>query len=258
MNTYSETVIPIIKRTRDITLPFFGKVEALKYKTEGEYDVVTKIDEEVEQFLKEELAKFYPDIAFVGEETGGDRTAKKYWIVDPVDGTLLYIRGLPFCTTMLALVENDEVIFSVIYDFVAGVVYHAEKGKGAYKDGVQIHVSKRAPSKSFICYETHLDKQKNLDIFIKLREFLVLFKVVCSGYEFAMIAEGKVEGKVCFDPWGKDYDFAPGSLLVTEAGGIVTNLYKTTYSISEYDFIAATPELHEKLTKGPDAIFPIR
>ena len=72
-----------------------------------------------------------------------------------------------------------------------------------------------------------------------------------------LVATGKIEGRVNFDPWGKDYDYAAGSLLVQEAGGIVANLGKRTYDYRNYDYIAASPTMYKVLTEGPDAIFPI-
>ncbi len=257
MENISEIVLPIIKKTRDISLPYFGNVEILEHKTEYAHDVVTKIDQEVERYLERELKKFYPDIPFIGEEFGGNREASKFWLVDPIDGTGLYLRGIPFCTTMLALVDNGQVIFSVIYDFVGDVIYHAEKGKGAYKNGIRIYVSDRLLNDSYIGWETHLDKPENLKIVLELHKFSALFKVMCAGYEYAMIAEGKLEGRITFDPWGKDYDYAPGSLLVKEAGGFVANLGSKNYNYKNSNFIAANSSLYKKLTNGPGALFPI-
>jgi len=75
--------------------------------------VVTKLDTDVEEFVSDELTKIYPDIGFVGEEHGGNREAARFWIMDPIDGTGHFIRGLPFCTSMIALVEDGHVNFSV-------------------------------------------------------------------------------------------------------------------------------------------------
>lgn len=257
MQNLSETVLPIIKKTRDITFPHFGQAEVLAMKSSNPHDAVTKLDREVEVFLREELNKIYPDIGFVGEEFGGDRDSGKFWIADPIDGTALYIKGIPFCTTMLALIENGQVIFSVIYDFVNDIMYHAERGKGAYKDGVWIHVSNREAKDAYLGWESHLDKPENMKILLELRKLGGLMKLMCCGAEYAMIAEGKLEGRVTFDPWGKDYDYAPGSLLVQEAGGIVANHGSKTYDYRNYNFIAANPSLYKKLTEGPDALFPL-
>jgi fructose-1,6-bisphosphatase/inositol monophosphatase family enzyme len=258
MPNLPETVLPIMKKTRDMLLPYWGKIESIRQKDESPHNVVTKFDEEIERFLSAELAKVFPGIPFVGEEFGGDREAKRFWLADPIDGTAHFIRGLPFCSCMLALIEDGQVVFSVIYDFVNDAMYHAEKGRGAFKNGERIHVSDRPVTHSYIGSETHLEKPENVEIFLRLRNSSVMFKTVSAGYEAVLVAEGKLEGRVCFEPHGKDYDYAPGSLLISEAGGIVANLGKETYDYRNTDFIAANIHLYKHLTEGPDAIFPIK
>jgi len=257
MENITDLVLPIIKKTREILLPHWGKVENVKYKDGQAHSVVTELDKKVEKFLYGELNKVFPDIVFVGEEFGGDRTARKFWLADPIDGTSHFVRGLPFCTTMLALIEDGQVIFSAIYDFINDVMYHAERGKGAYKNGLPIQVSNRSSGKIYLAWETHHDKPENKKIEDELHKFASHFELVCSGYEHAMVAEGKIEGRVCFDHWGEDYDYAPGTLLISEAGGIVTNIGKTSYNYKDYRFIAASPIVYKKLTEGSDAIFPL-
>lgn len=257
MNDLSKKVTPIIKKTREMLMPFYGNIEIKRQKDESAHNVVTKLDEDVERYLADELVKIYPEISFVGEEFGGDRNASKFWLVDPIDGTAHFIRGLPFCTTMLALIENGQVIFSIVYDFVEDVIYHAEKGNGSYKDGKRIYISDRPVNNSYIAWESRLEKPENMNIFTGLRKNSILFKTISSGYEYALVAEGKIEGRICFDPYGKDYDFAPGSLLVSEAGGVVTNIGTNKYDYRNTNFLAVNKNLYEKLTQGREAIFPV-
>jgi histidinol-phosphatase len=258
MPIQSEKILSMVRGTRAMLLPHWGKIEASRQKDSSAHNVVTKLDEDIEKYYASELKKIDPTADFVGEEFGGDREAKRFWIADPIDGTAHYIRGTQFCTTMLALIEDGQVNFAVIYDFINDIVYHAERGNGAYKNGERIHVSERPVSQSYIAYETHLDKPGNMEKFIKLRKKSIFFKTVSSGYEYILVATGKLEGRVCFDAHGKDYDFAPGSLLVSEAGGIVANLGKTGYDFRNTDFIAANKPLYDYLTQGEDAIFPIK
>jgi myo-inositol-1(or 4)-monophosphatase len=257
MPSLAEDVLPLVRETRDMLMPYWGNPGETGQKSAYATDIVTKLDTDVEAFLRERLAALVPDAAFVGEEFGGDRSARKFFLCDPIDGTQLYARGMPFCTTMLALVEGGEAVFSVIYDFTADVMYHAEKGKGAYKNGQPIRVSTRDLHGSYLFYETHIDVPENQARYYRLRERTGLLKYMCAGYEYALVAEGKIEGRVNFSPWGKDYDFTPGTLLVKEAGGVVANLGARTFDYRNLDSIAANPEVFAALTEGPDAIFPI-
>jgi len=130
------------------------------------------------------------------------------------------------------------VIFSAIYDFVNDIMYHAEKEKGAFANGAPIHVSSRTLRGAYLTWETHLDKAQNLSWFLRLREEAVLWHLGASGFEYTLIASGKLEGKICVDPHGKDYDFAAGTFLVSEAGGTVANIGKKTYDYRNGNFIA--------------------
>ncbi|MEI6511003.1 MAG: inositol monophosphatase [Candidatus Uhrbacteria bacterium] len=246
----------IVRRVRAIVMPFYGNVA---FTDKGAYrtDHVTELDVRVEEFLRDELSTAFPGIPFVGEETGGDRSAARHWLCDPIDGTAHYIRGLPFCTTMLALIEDGKVTTSVIYDFVGDVFYHAIRGQGAFRDGEPIHVSDRTLNHSYLGWETRILKPENLQMHMALSAESSFFKTMNAGYEFTLVATGKIEGRLCFDPWGKDYDFAPGSLLVQEAGGIVANIGSREYDYKNLNFLATNPRVFKELTEGEGALFPI-
>ena len=247
--SYKNIVLPIIRKTRAISLPSWGCCEIIDVKNVHPASIVTEIDGAVENFLKKELYAACPDIAFVGEEMGGNRDAEKFWLVDPIDATGHYMRGLPFTTTMLALIDNGEVVFSVIYDFINDVVYWAEKGEGAYKNDERIHVSNRSLIESYVSVEIQSKEGRNDTLLKKLDGKMASFSSISAGWEFAMIACGKMDGRIMIDPFGKDYDFAPGSLLVKEAGGIVTNLNVDTYDYRNTNCIIANPKVHTELSK---------
>jgi|SRR3989344_2597718 len=244
---YKDTVLPIVRGVREILLPEWGTAKNIGKKTERSSDVVTVLDQKVENFLREKLAKVYPDITFVGEEGGGNRKEGRFWLVDPIDGTGHFIRGLPFCTSMLALIENSEVIFSLIYDFINDDIYWAEKGKGAYKNDTPIHVSDRSLSDSYLCTESKVYKKYNQEFLGEIVKKTAYFASVDCGWEFAMVACGKLDGRISFDPWGYDYDFAPGALLVSEAGGMVKNIGSIKYDYKNLDFMAVNPVVYKEL-----------
>jgi myo-inositol-1(or 4)-monophosphatase len=246
----------MLKKAGKELMKHYGKIEAIRHKSEMEKDSVTELDISTENFLAQNLHKAYPEIGFVGEETDGDRSAECFWLCDPIDGTTHFIRGMPFCTTMLALIEGGQPVFSAIYDFIGDNLYAAEKGKGATQNGKHIRVSNRGLAQSYVGWETHLDADKpgNMKMFMRLKEKSILFKTVSSGFEFAMVACGKLDARICFDPYGKDYDYAPGAFLVSEAGGIVRNIGKNNYDYRNLDFTAANPTVYEELTQGPSPL----
>jgi myo-inositol-1(or 4)-monophosphatase len=245
--SYSEKVIPIIREAGKELKKYFGNAGVVRQKKKSPAEVVTELDLKTEKYIAESLKKIYPAIDFCGEEFGGDKNSEKFWLLDPIDGTAHFIRGIPFCTTMLALIESGEVIFSVIHDFIRGDTYHAEKDKGAKMNNQPIHVSQRRLADAYIAFEMKLEKNNNSDLFISLRKECVLFATISCGYEFALVAQGKIEGRITLDPYGNDYDYAPGSLLVSEAGGVAKNIGKDSYNFKNHDFIAANQIVYGEL-----------
>jgi myo-inositol-1(or 4)-monophosphatase len=238
--------------------PHFGNIET---ESKGAGDsisgVFTRLDREVEQFLAKELGKFSSDVGFAGEEFGVQSQAKTTWIVDPIDGTAHFIRGLPFCTILVALVEDGQVVVSATHNIVTDETYWAIRGKGAFCNETRISVSQRSLSQSIVPFETHLEKPENYQKRMQVAATSGMVNFIGSGYELAMVAAGKLDGRIALDPYLYDWDVAAGSLLVREAGGIVTNIGTAGYDYTNHDYIMANPIVHRELTSGPGALFPI-
>jgi len=257
MSDYQEIVLPIVRKTREMLLPHFGTIGEQSRKGDGAVSAVTRLDLEVETYLRDTLAQKFPDISFAGEEFGGSREEKRFWLCDPIDGTGHFIHGLPFCTVMLALIEDSRVNFSVVYDFLTDTLYHATRGEGCYANDTKLHVSDRKLADAYLIVEQNATHLENRETYLKLFHKAGLLEMMTAGWSLAMVAAGKLDGRVTWDGWGFDYDFAPGSLLVEEAGGVVANIGKRSYDYRNRDFLAVNPAIYEELTAGPEAIFPI-
>jgi myo-inositol-1(or 4)-monophosphatase len=253
-----ERVLSMVRETRGMLSPFWGNVEAsTKVGSDGHTSAVTELDRKIETHLKEALRTIDPGAGFAGEEFGGSREQERFWLCDPIDGTMQFIRGMPGCTVMLALVENGAVTFSVIYDFMNDIMYHARRGHGAFKEHEAIRVSTRSLPNAYIAFQARMDKPGNLERRSCLRSVTKLFNPNISGYEFILAATGKLDGRIVLDENAKDWDNAPGTLLVEEAGGIVANIGSHSYDFRNTNYIAANPAVYRALTEGPNAIFPI-
>lgn len=212
------------------------------------YDLLTEQDVAVEDRITKRLHELDPDTPVVGEERGGDRTVERYWLIDPIDGTIHFVRGNPFYCSMVALVVDGEPVVSIIYNFVTQELFHAIKGRGAYCNGIAIRTSSRTPKEAIVQTEIILRNDKNLQIHGRLSNKFRLMSLFAPGYEYAMIASGRAEARICIDPAGKDYDFAPGTLLVQEAGGVAKNLLGKDFRTTDRDFITASSlEVYEDL-----------
>ena len=249
MEKFFSSVAPIIEEVGNELVKSFGNIESVAQKTDSPGDVVTELDRTTEKTIAERLYVLYPSVQFVGEEFGGDDTAERFWLCDPIDGTAHFIRGIPFCATQIALIEEGQVVFSLIYNFITREMFSAQKGMGATLNGRPMHVSRRSLKDAYVCVETHREKKQNLDKFMEIDKRCPTLAMVNNGFDFSLVASGKIDAKVCFDPYGKDWDYAPGSLLVSEAGGIVKNLGSDSYEYRNHDFIAGNPVIYDELKK---------
>jgi myo-inositol-1(or 4)-monophosphatase len=254
---HKQDVLAVIRETRTLSFPRWGDVAAT-HKNNNAHDVVTELDRKIEKVLQRELTAIDPETAFVGEEYGGDRSMPSFWLVDPIDGTSHFVRGTPFCTTMVARIEGGVVVFAAIYDFIRDVMYHAERGKGAFADDAPIGVSERGLGEAQIIYESRIEGERdNVDKYLTVRNRVRTIELLSSGYEHALVATGKIEGRVAYNPYGHDYDYAPGALLVKEAGGVVANIGSDTYDYANTNYIAANRAVYEGLTSDANSPFPI-
>lgn len=247
--TYAKKILPIIKSAGKELLKHYGKIKVTGQKDKLAHSVVTELDLKTEKYLAKSFNKIYPAIDFFGEEFGGKKDSQRFWLVDPIDGTAHFVRGIPFCTTMVSLIDSGKVVFSAINNFVTGELFWAEIGRGARLNNQPIHVSNRKLVESYMTYEMKFDQNKNLEIFKKLCKETRLFKTVCCGYEFGLVAQGKIDGRITIDSFGEDWDYAPGSLLVTEAGGQIINIGKKTYDYKNHDFIAGNRYVCQEIKK---------
>lgn len=196
-----------------------------------------------------------PGCEIYGEESGNKPKTDTFWTIDPIDGTVAFTRGIPTCTNMLAKIEDGQVTKSIIYSFPSDDMYTAKRGEGAYKNNNLIRVNPQPLRGSAMHIEAKLESDHEWEVFKELRNKTWEIHLMCAGLEYAYVAEGKLDARITYRPWGSLWDFAPGTLLIQEAGGKVTNIGSDSYDINNSDIIAANPILHKELTQGPNAIF---
>jgi myo-inositol-1(or 4)-monophosphatase len=220
----------------------------IEHHLKNDKSVVTVMDTFVEEELRTVLTALDSGIGYGGEETGVDLTKPTFWLVDPIDGTEPFIRGLPFATNMIALIDNGKPVFSVIYNFSMGDFYMAIKGKGATMNGHPIHVSNRPIKKSWVTLSFLNGKPGTRGLTDSLSETVDrVRRFGASGFDFHALAAGNIDGAILYNGKGKEWDFAPGTLLVQEAGGRVANIGKDTYNYRNFNFIATNPVIFDEL-----------
>lgn len=198
-----------------------GRVE---YK--GIRDLVTPVDRKVEDFLRTEIGKRFPDHAIVGEERGNSLSGSdSCWVIDPIDGTTSYVHGLPGYSVSIALQRGGRTVAGVVYAPVLNQMFTAEQAKGACLNGSGISVSRRHTliqavlATGFACIR---DGRADND-FSLLKRILAQVRDIrrhgSAALDLAWVAAGKMDGY--WEQCLKLHDIAAGVLLVTEAGGRV-------------------------------------
>lgn len=229
-------VVEVFKGFRSELISAYGNIG---YKYKADTTQVTELDIKVEQNLKHSLALAYPEFGFQGEETGKSGNSHQFWLVDPIDGTSSFIRGLPFCTNMAALIVDDQPVAAVIYDFIRDILYTALKGEGAYKNDQPIHVNDNRSAGNLSIYSLSGHRFDDLRTLMQAVGVKCYYPVGAAGHEYVMLAEGKIDGVAVFNTKTSAHDNAPGLLLVTEAGGRVES-FDGQNDIYIHEFIAGT------------------
>lgn len=190
-------------------------------------NIVTSSDVAVQNFLCEKLSGMLPDAGFLCEEKDIHDIGHEYtWIIDPIDGTANYSRGIDQCAICVGLKHSDEMQMAVVFLPRTNELFHAEKSKGAYLNGTRIHVSGRAFNNAVLCtalpvyYKEHAGVCSKiiLEAFGQCND---LRRFGACAPELCYLAMGRCElfFEYLLSPW----DYAAASLIVTEAGGIISS-----------------------------------
>jgi myo-inositol-1(or 4)-monophosphatase len=212
------TAIIASKEAGRLSLEFFNKEKVINFKENGE--IVTDMDLIVEKAIKSIIRKKFPDHSFLTEEEGEENNDSEYlWVIDPIDGTFNYSRGIsPYCIS-IALLRNREIILGVVYNPVTNELFRAEKGKGAFLNDSLIKVSEIKNLSKSLIYSSELSKI-NRYISSLIKSVGRLRVTSASAYEICLVACGKVEGFI------KKTDYfwnAASYLIVKEAGGCISD-----------------------------------
>tara|TARA_B100000029_G_C17609046_1_gene968652 strand:- start:1018 stop:1812 length:795 start_codon:yes stop_codon:yes gene_type:complete len=229
----------------------FREIENLQVSKKGIGDFVTSADLKSQEIIIKILKKAYPDIEIISEEMSLNVDLKKNekkFIVDPLDGTLNFLHGLPHFAISIALMIKKEIISGVIFDPIKDELFWAEKGLGSYLNDTRIRVSARNNLSDALVStgipwkgmeETHKNYLKTLELIMKNSSGIRRYGA--ASLDLAYVAAGRYDAFWEFNlkPW----DVAAGSLLVKEAGGFVGNIKKNEDYLSTGNIYACNYNL---------------
>jgi len=214
-------------------------------------ELVTKVDMQSQQIIEEILQQELSDCKiFTEEKIEQDQYPddKKFWLVDPLDGTHNYIARLPFYGVSIALVEKNEFLLGVIYLPAFDKLFYAAKGEGAYCNGEKISVSSNNDlSKSMVAYDNQFYlHQQTLENYKKLIQNSFTTRILGSAvYDICLVAAGDIDARI----WNKTkiVDIAAGVTILQEAGGAITNFQGAPVGLFPCDVIASNAQVSSQI-----------
>ncbi len=231
-------------------------VDLLKVNTKSPNDFVTEVDQAAEASIIETLLTAYPGHGILAEESGrahGARDSEYMWIIDPLDGTTNFIHGFPVYAVSIALTHRGQVQQAVVYDPSRDDLFYASKGRGAFRNDRRLRVSKRTRlADSLIGTGFPFRKGDNLKRYVKMFEDVMqncagLRRPGAAALDLCYVAAGWYDGffETGLSPW----DVAAGSLMITEAGGLIGNFTGDADFLYQREAVAGNPKVYAQLVR---------
>ena len=229
-------------------------LDLIKVNTKSPNDFVTEVDHKAEAIVIETLLGAYPDHGILAEESGSTHGAKDsdyVWIIDPLDGTTNFIHGFPFYAVSIALAFRGQVQQAVVYDPTRNDLFYASKGRGAFLNDRRLRVSRRTRlADCLISTGFPFRKGDNFKRYLQMMEVLMpacagLRRPGAAALDLCYVAAGYTDGffETGLSPW----DIAAGSLMITEAGGLIGNFTGESDYLYQREVLAGSPKIYGQL-----------
>ena len=229
-------MIKASEKASKVLIRDFGEIEKLQVSKKGPSDFVTNSDIKAEKIIIEELKKARPNYSIISEENGTENNKDKSntWIIDPIDGTINFLHGIPHFAISIALKSNDEIISGLIFDPIKNEIFFAEKENGAFFNNHRIRVSKKNEINNCL-FATGGETKQELDLPYR--------KSGCAALDMAYVAAGRYDGY--FQHNLNLWDIAAGIIIVNEAGGVLNEI--DLNNNKNIKIIASSPDINSKL-----------
>ncbi|MDN3515768.1 MAG: inositol monophosphatase [Candidatus Brocadia sp.] len=254
LNKYLDVAREAALKAGIVIKEHFGKVCPSMIDEKAKNDFVTNVDKKSEEIIKGYIKSHFNNHDILAEESSSERKGSTFlWIIDPLDGTLNYIRGLPSFAVSIALEINGDLVVGLIYEPLRENIYAAMRGHGSFKNGRRIHVSRSDTlSASLIATGFPYRIKDIIDPYLRVFKnfFMHAIGIRRGGsacLDLAYTAEGIFEGffECALSPW----DIAAGALLVEEAGGVVTDFNGDRQYLKTGNIIAGTKGVHNEMLR---------
>ncbi len=252
MQALLNTAVQAARRAGDIAIRALSRLDQLEVKAKARNDYVTQVDHAAEQAVMDSIRKRYPDHAFLAEESGHSGSSEFTWIVDPLDGTTNFLHGFPTFCVSIALRRRDTLEVAVVYDPCRQELFTAMRGRGAQLDGKRIRVSERKELDGALI-GTGFPFRSNrrwMPVYLRMLGSVMentagVRRPGSAALDLSYVAAGRLDG---FFEFGLEiWDTAGGTLMIQEAGGLITGLTGGESHLESGDVLAGNPKMHEAL-----------
>ncbi len=231
----------------------FGEIENLQVSTKGPGDFVTSADKRTEKILIEELQRAHPEYGIITEETGiiNKSNTDNRWVIDPIDGTMNFLNGIPQFAISIGYEEKGEIICGVIFNPIINEMFIAEKGNGAYLNNSRIRVSNKNKIKDALLVTggpkgNSKIKNKIFSEYINVSNNVSnVRKFGSAALDIAYVACGRFDGY-----WQRElnyWDIAAGIIILKEAGGFINFFEEDKDNPLKKNIIASNSNIHNEL-----------
>ncbi|MCU0834979.1 MAG: inositol monophosphatase [Chromatiaceae bacterium] len=234
-----------------VLLRYFDRVDQLAVESKQRNDFVSEVDRNAEAAIIQELRGKFPDHAILAEESGAQGDSEFEWIIDPLDGTTNYLHGFPQFSVSIALRHRGRLEQAVVYDPLREEMFTASRGRGAQLNDRRLRVSTRPGLEGALIgtgfpFRDHRHVDAYLGMFRALLEDTAgLRRPGSAALDIAYVAAGRLDGfwELGLAPW----DLAAGALLVTEAGGTVSDLAGGERYLETGNLVAGNLKVHRAI-----------
>lgn len=244
-----------------VAMKSFQQPDQVDVTEKSRNDFVTNVDQACEQIIIETIKKVYPDHDILAEESGEQHAKGEYlWVIDPIDGTTNFLRGIPHFSISIAVLHKGVTQHAVVYDPVSEELFTASRGAGAQLNGYRIRVSSRKELEGTLLATGFPFKHKHLlsayqAVFNKLFEPAAdIRRTGSAALDLAYVAAGRVDGY--WEIGIKLWDMAAGELLVREAGGMVTDFAGGMNHQISGNVVAAPPRVLQSMVTAMRPLLP--
>jgi myo-inositol-1(or 4)-monophosphatase len=229
------------------------KIDHLTVTKKSHADFVSEVDRVAEQTIIQTLLDAYPDHAILAEESGSHGESEFLWIIDPLDGTTNFLHGFPQFSVSIALQHKGVITQAVVFDPIRNELFTATRGRGAFLNDKRLRVTKRIhladaligtgfPYSNFDHIDAYMGILRDM-----MQQTSGLRRPGSAALDLAWTAAGRYDG--FFETGLKPWDIAAGTLLITEAGGMVSDLSGNDSFMKSCHVCAGNPDIHPQLLK---------